>query len=864
MKQFLVLSLLLATFLSYSNAQQIQWVPDLAEASPINLPLSEYQVVSVDKGQLYTDLASAPSEFSRHKNRQPASVQLPTPAGVFVTFNAVESSVLHPNDQARWPQMRTYRIYQADNPAFSGRMSITPLGLMAAFTTEAGEVFIEPYSSIDSDHSIVYYGKDWVLTDELLPQLSCGYTPEEPALYTDKDPHGHTTYSTKTTTSTPAVIREYVMALTCTGEYANIKGGTVESVVASFVQAINLANTTFEREVGVRVRLIDNIELLVYLNAGTDPFINADQGGELLSQVRNAITGAGFPTTAYDLGHVFTGGCTDVGGVVGGNACTSGKDRGVTCHYTNNIASIIRRVFTHEVAHQFAVAHSWANCPSSLGQLASDSAFEPGSGTTIMSYAGSCGNQNVSFDNDDYYHGHSVVQFQEYTRENNAGVCATVIETGNTEPTLSLPYSDGFYIPIATPFELVANATDEEGDALTYCWEQMDLGPLSDLGAPVGNTPLFRSYPPRVAPNRVFPRLPILLNNQSETTEVLPTYSRNLTFRCTVRDNNPEIGATVHADVAFKSTATAGPFVVLSPNTEDVTWTAGSYQEVTWDVANTDNDLVNCQLVNIRLSADGGQTYPYTLISGTPNSGSAFVHLPEVAGNSMRIRVEAANNVFFDISNDNFSIVPATEPGFTMQYEPVFQQLCLPDAATVQFSSASILGFEQPLQLSISSELPAGVTAVFAENEIMPGASTSLTLDMNGLENYDGPLEVTVAIAAEGQDVTYRTLYFDVVDNDFSELATVLPVEGDNSINLGTNFSWNTVPNALTYDWELSDNAAFATLLDSEYGLAETFVNPVVLQLANNTLFFWRIRASNECGATLDDTQCIPYGKCRL
>lgn len=838
---FASLGLSAQTF-AFVEESQIQ----LEANTDVNLPLAEYATLTAGMNELRQELLHAPLEVALSLPKSTAEIQLPLPDGSFRSFRVVESPVMPEALQSRWPQIRTYRIQDVAAPQYMGRLSVTPLGITATYTSYEGEVFLEPYAMNQTTFHVVYYNHDVVLTPEELPQLACGYEPSE-----TEAPKPITNSSETTTvgekTNSPANIREYIMALTCTGEYAAQKGGTVEAVLSSFVTAINLANATFEREVGVRIRLIENQEQLVYLNAGTDPFINADEGGELLSQVQGAITGAGFPTTAYDMGHVFTSGCTDVGGVVGGQVCTSGKDRGVTCHYSNNIASIIRRVFTHEVAHQFATAHSWSNCPSSLGQLATGSAYEPGSGTTIMSYAGSCGNQNVAFDNDDYYHGHSIEQFTFFTREGTASACATVLPSDNTEPKLTLNYTDGFYIPISTPFELNASVEDAEDDPVTYCWEQLDLGPISDLGAPVGSSPLFRSYPPTTVSSRTLPRLVDLLNNSSTITEVLPTYSRPITFRCTVRDNSPEIGATVWEDVAFRSTSTAGPFLVMSPNDGNEVWQVGEYREVTWDVANTTNELVNCQLVNIRLSNNGGQTYPYTLATEVPNNGSAFVTVPEVTGNNMRIRVEAANNIFFDISNANFRIEAATVPTYTVSYGPVFQQLCLPAATTVDFTSGSVLDYATPINLSISSELPEGVVATFSNNDFAPGEGTSLQLDFNNLENYDGPLEIQVAVATADLDTSYRTLYFELIDNDFSELSLLSPAEGTAGITLGTTYSWTPLPNAQLYDWELSDDAGFANIIESRYAIPETEVAQVT-QLINNDLFFWRVRAINECG----------------
>ncbi len=818
----------------------------LPPSAEINIPTLQFQVVDVPLANVYEELRTAPEEFVQSIRQSATTILLPLPNGHWRSFRGGESSVMPPELQARWPQLRTYRILDVENPNFSGRFTLTPQGVTAIYNSEKGEVLLEPYASGQARYHAVYYSRNVDAWPENTAPLACGYEPDGASYF--QPPKVITSSNDLEKSGDAAQIHEFVMALTCTGEYAQQKGGTVEAVLSTFVTSIYIANATFEREVGVRIRLLANQEALIFLNPGTDPFINADEGRELLPQVGPALQAAGVPEVGYDLGHVFTSACTDVGGVVGGQACTSGKDEGVTCHFTNNITRIILEIFTHEIAHQFAVDHSWSNCPGNQGQVATGSAFEPGSGSTIMSYAGVCNSgQNVAGTNDDYYHGHSLEQFIFFSREGQGSGCASVLPTDNTEPELTLDYTDDFYIPISTPFELKATATDEDGDNITYCWEQIDLGPMSALGTPSGDTPLFRSYPPNGTSNRVFPRLPVLVNNASENTEVLPTYGRALTFRCSVRDNNPEIGATVWEDVAFRSDASAGPFVVMSPSNGSEEWKVGEYREVTWDVANTNNDIVDCRLVNIRLSTDGGFTYPHMLLERTPNNGSAFVTVPDLLGSEMRIRVEAADNIFFDISNNDFRIEPAEEATYTMSYDPAFQLVCLPGTAEITFNTGTVLGYDGTLNLSLSSELPENVTASFSDEEIAPGESTSLIVDFSNFTDYDGPLQIQVATAAPGLETVIRDIYFDIVDNDFSGIELLTPLAGEAGIGLETDFSWTSVPNALMYDWELSDDPGFEDILASSYGMTGTALSPEI-QLAANTLFYWRVRGVNECG----------------
>ncbi|HQF43020.1 MAG TPA: T9SS type A sorting domain-containing protein, partial [Ignavibacteriaceae bacterium] len=207
----------------------------------------------------------------------------------------------------------------------------------------------------------------------------------------------------------------------------------------------------------------------------------------------------------------------------------------------------------------------------------------------------------------------------------------------------------------STPFAITGSAVDPNGDALTYCWEEFDLGPAGAPGSPVGNAPIFRSWNPTNSPTRIFPRLQNLLNNTTVIGELLPTYARAMTFRLTVRDSKMGGGGVDRAQFQFSVDGNSGPFVVTVPNT-NVNWSALSTQTVTWNVANTNVAPVNCANVNILLSTDGGNTWPIVLAANTPNDGSEDVVIPDNQVTTARIKVEAAGNIFFDISNVNFTI----------------------------------------------------------------------------------------------------------------------------------------------------------------------------------------------------------------
>ncbi len=838
----------LASFSAQSQNfwQDIEVSPSLARFGDKEAWPAKYRTIAVDQDQLQEALRFAPDE---HSGAERPVIEIPLPGGGTERFKVEGSPVMAPGLAARYPQIRSFRAISLENKGGTGRFDYGPMGFHATLQTKYGEVFIDPFDQAGHDAYAVYFTRDVEVNQDLIPPMICGYQPSvqhdellEEIRNTPLE-NGHARGGADLQD-----IRIYRLALACTGEYGKFHGNTIPAVLATMVTAVNRLNETFEREVSVRAVLIENNDQLIWLNPDADPYINSDEGLKLLSQNGPAINDiAGIPPTAYDLGHVFTGGCSDVGGVVSGLTCTSGKDRGVTCHSSPNINAIVRRVMTHEVAHQFSASHTFSNCPDWQEQAASGTAFEPGSGTTTMSYAGACGPQNVAFDSDDYYHTASLEQFINYSRFGTGSTCGTLETTDNHKPEITLPYEDGFYIPKSTPFELTASASDEDGDAVSYCWEQFNLGITSNLGSPTGDAPSFRSFQPTASPTRVFPRMNLIVNNQSDIREVLPTYGRALNFRCTVRDNHPGASGAVWEEVGFRSTATAGPFLVTQPNTAAVTWEGGTYQEVTWDVANTDGELVNCKMVNIRLSTDGGYTYPYTLISETPNDGSAMVPVPDITSDSARVRVEGARNIFFDISNADFHIDPATKPGFAVQPVSAYRKICTPTSESFDIESIAYLGFDQPIQLDAAAQFPEGITYQFSAGQIQPGESAAIELSFekdvpNGL--YELPLKAYV----DGVDTINFSLVVDLVSTDFSELALQQPINGTDGVGLSATFNWAGSQNAAYYEWEMATSPIFgATTVETASNVAETTFNPQGL-FEENVLYYWHVRAVNECG----------------
>ncbi len=833
----------------------------LPEGVEPDLLPEEYRLLQLDLEGLKNELRRAPLEGSPAAER-PLRVWLPLPDGTLEPFDIVESPVMKPALQAKYPMIRSFAGRAVNRPYLRTRFDYGLEGFNASIIGGEEAVLITPYAPNQTTYYMAFEVDKMSFEGLNLPPVLRGYDasiydPDQTRME-GLDPSKELRFGSGERGVTPVVLRVYDFALATTGEFANLHGGTLQSVLSAVNTATNVLNSVLENDAAIRVVLVDNIENILFLDPNTDPYVNSNQGGALLGQ-NGQVLAQFIGQDNYDWGHVFTASCTDVGGVVGGAICAQSKGAGVTCHFSNNVAWYTMQIGAHEMAHQLTGGHTFSFCPGSEGQMSLATAWEPGSGSTLLSYSGSCGSQNnIQTTSDPYYHGGNIEQFMIYTRLGNGSTCATLQETPNHEPELELPYGFGFYIPISTPFELIAQAGDPDGDQITYCWEQLNVG-SAPLGQPHLESPLFRSYPPTTAPNRVLPRMQTIVNNQVDVKELLPDYGRNITFRCTVRDNYPGAGGVVFKDVSFEVDPNAGPFLVLHPNADTIRWTSGQWTEVTWDVANTDNNRVDCRSVNIRLSTDGGFNYPYTLLGGTPNDGSEFVFVPDFADTirKARVRVEAADNIFFDISNANFEIVPAEQPGFIARPEVQYQQICAPDIAQVKILTDAIAGFDTTLTFSITSALPQGITATFSKDSLQPGDFTLLDLDMSTVQT-DLELEVEVLATAPGADTVRFSLFFDIIFSDFSQLELLAPVNGASGLNLLPTFEWSPLDNAESYDFQLASNPSFAPefIIDEISGIKQASFTPTV-GLNENTLYFWRVRARNAC---LESEWSSPFG----
>ncbi len=607
-----------------------------------------YRTLHLNTNALQQLLQGAPLENSVAARNAQVLLNLPLPNGGFGRFRIVDSPIMAPELAAQFPEIKTYAGQGVDDPTATVRLDWTPAGFHALILSASDTVYIDPQSPGDTAHYISYFKRD--------------YLPPAGKVFREAPRSGTNVLSAQEITAlrartgqraSGAQLRTYRLAVAADGEYTAYFGGTVTGAQAAIVTTINRVDGIYEREVAVRMVLVNNNRSLIYTNPTTDPY--TDSNSETLLYENQANIDNVIGSANYDIGHVFT---TGGGGLAGFEVVcdNNSKAQGETGSTAPVGDAYDVDYVAHEIGHQFGADHTFNDNSngSCAGNRNSAMAYEPGSGSTIMAYAGICDGDNLQANSDPYFSTVSFEQIVAYTTAGIGSTCGTTTNTGNTAPAPNAGPS--YTIPNQTPFTLTGSATDTDNDALTYSWEELDLGDASLANNP-SNPPFFRFFPPTTSPSRTFPKWSDIINNTNTIGEILPNSARTMTFRFTARDNKLG-GSGVNYATTTVIVAANGPFKVTAPDTA-VTWAGGSAQTVTWDVASTNAAPVNCANVNILLSTDDGLTYPTTLASNVANNGSANITAPNLSTTTARVQVVCANNIFFDISNTNFTINPS-------------------------------------------------------------------------------------------------------------------------------------------------------------------------------------------------------------
>ena len=786
-----------------------------------------YRSLSLDESLLKNMLQTAPLRHAGAAKSEMPVLSLPLPDGGWQKFYVVEAPVMHPDLAKKYPGNFSYAGYGVEDPTAYARFDLTQNGFHGMITSaHFSTVFINPLETGKSTY-YSFYKKD--LSSEKSATHSCGAAAE-------KDDLEKEIFETQLRPG-DCQFRSYRLALACTAEYAQFHGGTVASVLAAMVTAMTRVNGVYERELSITLTMIPDNDQLIFFNANTDPYTNQN-GAAMLSQNQTTVDNI-IGSANYDMGHVFStggGGIAEIRSVCD----NSRKAEGVT-----GLPSPVGDPFyidfvAHEMGHQCGANHTQNN---NCGRVSS-AAMEPGSASTLMGYAGICA-PNVQGQSDDYFHAHSLFEIANYMILGNGNSCATITSTGNQAPTADAGLD--LTLPVSTPFVLRGTSADDGGTAaLTHTWEQMN--PQTATMPPQSTStsgPAFRSAKPVSSPARYFPNLNDLRNNVSPVWEVLPSVSRTMRFRFTVRDNFAAGGCTDEDDVDIVFSSSAGPFLVTYPN-DTLTWIIGETRTITWDVANTNQAPVSCATVDILLSTDGGLTYPVVLAQNIPNNGTANIIVPNQPGNQTRVMVKCSGgNAFFDISDKNFRIREPLFPTFVFNVNPENISTCNTTNATFNITLSALSGFSESTILSVSG-LPAGATTGFSQNPVIPSGATVLTIS-NLTAVSPGTYNLVVTGTAASVTVM-KNLTLTVFNANPAPISLTTPVNGALDVAFDVNLVWQASANAQSYEVEIATSPAFGVSTVASGSVTSTTFP--VSGLNSNTIYYWRVRALNPCATS--------------
>jgi subtilisin-like proprotein convertase family protein len=843
--------LFVTSICSYGQNKEWQQVNDFKNLETISLDKldkANFSIFQLDIEAFKLRLENAP--LRRLSNGESnVIIGFPGVKGNLQHYRIVETSIFSSEDNAaQHPNIKTYLGSRIDDSGTRVRFSVTPLGLKVMISEPGKDaVYIQPVTKVSTGQYLVYNKTNSTDTFECLTE--------------DIDISKRIISSEVSRDANDQLLRTFRMAMSVTSQYTNFwddgdiaNGNDQADALAQMISTLNRVNEVFEVDMAITFVLVDTADdpALDLIYSGTDPY-----GGDLNGDLQSNLT-ATVGESDYDIGHLLNfGGNNGNAGCIG-CVCTNGKGSGFSSHgFLDNDGGPYMADFfdidyvPHEIGHQMGANHTFSFNSEGTGVNA-----EPGSGTTIMGYAGITGANDVQDHSDPYFHYYSIDQILNNVNS-GANQCAVTTAITNNPPVANAGID--FTIPMGTAFILKGAATDADGgDALTYTWEQIDSGVTTNgtFGPNKTTGAVWRSRPPSVSPNRYMPILERVLNGQLTETnpvetldnsswETVSNVARDLDFALTVRDRSEVggIGQSPQSDFDLMTVtvdAASGPFALTSQTTNE-SWDAGSTQTITWDVAGTDTGAVNTPTVNILLSLDGGQTFPFIMASDVTNDGSHDVTVPATGGDTTtaRVIVEGNSNIFYAVNPINFSI---QESEYVITVDTPELDICQPNDPIYNFTYNTFLGFNGTTMFSVSG-LPAGTNATInPTSAIADGATGTITISGTNTVatgSYSFSFTGTSGGLSKTVDLTLN-VYSDTLNSSI----LALPENGAIDVQSDGMLTWNLDDNAEEYLVEVSNNASFGSIIESATVLTNTYSTTA---LASNTEYFWRVSASNNC-----------------
>lgn len=787
-----------------------------------------YAVYHLDDQDMKRRLFNAPEEYVGVK-QSTTIITVALLNGESDEFRMVRYSMMEEELENQYPDIRTFHGISTTIPGRKIRIDYTEQGFRAVVTTpDMDKIYIDHFQRGDKEHRVVYRKKDYKLT----PTWGCNVDEEFIKSQMKPKDSGERVGD--------CLFRSYRLAQAATGEYSNYHGATSSAqsglVLSAVTTGINRINEVYEAEIAVRLILVGNTNQVFYYNPATDPYTASNASTMLGENISTCNTQIG--SANYDVGHVF--GALGNNGVAYLNAvCGTNKAGGVTTSTQPVNDPFFIDYVAHEMGHQFGGNHTQNNnCNRN-----NSTAMEPGSASSIMGYAGICA-PNVQSNSDAYFHAINLQEIKTFLQSGGGSGCDQFIPNySNTPPIVTA--QPNYSIPKSTPFVLTLAATDPDGDAILYGWDQMNNQTATMPPVATSTTgPAFRSIYFTSSPSRYFPNIAtVLAGNTANTWEVVPSVGRTLNFRGVARDFSESSTASCNSEinVVVTTVAAAGPFAVTSQNTA-TTWLEGQTATVTWNVSGTTDNGINCANVDILMSYDGGLTYPVILANTVSNDGSQDIVVPSGTTSTARFMIKGSGNIFFDVNNANITVDPGG-PTFNLSRNPASHTICVGQSKSFTVSVTPVLGFSNPVTLSLPG-LPAGYSASFNVNPVLPGNDVILTIT-----NISAPTGTTNQTIQGVSGSITRTVNVSLVssnDGNLSSPVLSIPANLSTSVSIRPTFNWGAVAGATGYQFQLSRRNDFAVLGADITGLS-TPSYAYMQYLEGGSEFFWRVRAVNDC-----------------
>lgn len=765
-------------------------------------------------------------------------IDFPDGYGEFEQFRIYQTQALHPVLAAKYPQIKTYVGQGIRDKSRIVRFSITPFGLHAMVLGKDGTSYIDPYSS--GGYYMAYLKKGMTTTR---PFACLSETPGEriavESFHRMPNDNGN--------------FRTYRMAMACTTEYSDfhIAAAGLEdadilqqkaAVLSAMTVTVERMNSMFERDLSVSFQLVEHNDELIFI--GEDNFNNEDVGSMIdqgTIEMNNII---GFDN--YDIGHTVG---TSGGGLGGGSPCTDGKAVGATGTGAPVGDPFDIDYVSHEVGHQFGAGHTFNNACG--GNVDPSMSYEPGSGSSIMAYAGIC-DPNVQSNSDAQFHAGSIAQIRN--RINGVANCAAITPNGNTTPFANA--GADYIVPQGTALLLKGSGIDPDDNGLTYSWEQYDKEISMQPPLPEATEgPNFRVQVISDKPERYLPSLSsVLANDLAPTWEVIPTVGRTLNFAMTVRDNNMNGGESNTDFMTVTSSDVAGPFVITYPNSAAI-FQVGSNKNITWNVAGTDSNGVDTHYVDIVMSHDGGQSFTDVLALHVPNDGSEIITVPNFPGNDNRIMVRANGNIFFDVNNQAINIPSTPGPYSIAVTGTQFLEVCKGTNTSYTFHIEHFGTVPALVTLAVDGA-PEGTAVNLSQTASSTNAD--FTLDVSDTFFANPGLYMVTVTGTSGSFTRQAVVYIKILDNNFAIPGTISPADEAIGVAYSPVLQWTADPLAELYTILVDDDPQF----QSAIYLESTTNSVTVPALAEATTYYWMVRsANNACNGLFSETAHFTTGQ---